>query len=262
MAFMLIKHRGSEPAVHPSAYLAPTATLVGDVRVGPRARVMYGAVLDAEAAHIDVGECSIICENAVLRGGSRTQPVVLGDHVFVGPHTTLLGCTVGRCAYLAAGTTVLQEASLQPGTVVAVGALVHARSAPPAEFFVPPNTIFAGGQVYTPGDPDLPAAIRSVGFAKVAFGVDADWEDRIVRYERSAEVRSAQFGDHADDEIIALRRPSLGTRKVAQPLRRPWKSAPVRWPRAWPPDEACGGSEVRASSSALDRDLVSATGDC
>ena len=55
---MLVRHRGHDPAVDPSAFVAPTATLVGDVRVGPRARVMYGAVLDAEASRVEVGECA------------------------------------------------------------------------------------------------------------------------------------------------------------------------------------------------------------
>lgn len=197
MATMLIRHRGCEPRVDPSAYVAPNAVLAGDVSVGPRARVMYGAVLDAEDGRIEVGECSIICENAVLRGG-----VTLGDHVFVGPQCTLLGCTVARCAYLATGATVLQEAELGPGAVVAIGAAVHARGSVPEEFFVPPGTLYVGGRVYAPGDPDLPAAIKAVGFAKVAFGVDAAWEDRIARYERTAEVRSAQFAAHAGDEIV------------------------------------------------------------
>ncbi|HEX6447272.1 MAG TPA: acyltransferase [Streptosporangiales bacterium] len=177
--------------------MAPTATLVGRVRVGPRARVMYGAVLDAEDGSIDVGECSVVCENAVLRG-----EVQLGDHVFVGPHATLLGCRVGRCVYLATGATVLQEAVLGAGAVVAIGAAVHATTALPEEFFVPPNTVAIGGQVYAPGDPGLPQAIKGVGFAKVAFGIEADWEDRIHRYERAAEVRSTQFAGHADDEIV------------------------------------------------------------
>ncbi|WP_028921854.1 gamma carbonic anhydrase family protein [Pseudonocardia acaciae] len=194
---MLIRHRGHAPIVDSSAYIAPTATLVGQVRVGPRARVMYGAVLDAEDGAVEVGECSVICENAVLRGDVR-----LGDHVFVGPHSTLLGCHVQRCVYLAAGATVLQEADLGAGAVVAIGAAVHARTVLPDEVFVPPNNVAIGDQVYTPGDPALPQAIRSVEFARVAFGVDSDWEDRIRRYERMTEVRSAQFAAHLDDEII------------------------------------------------------------
>src|SRR4051812_24639032 len=123
---MLIRHRGKSPVVDPTAYVAPTATLVGDVRVGPRTRIMYGAVLDAEAGHIFVGEACVITENAVLRA-TGTYPVTLADHVFVGPHATLLGTTVDRCVYLATGATVLQGSVLGAGACVAVHALVHAR---------------------------------------------------------------------------------------------------------------------------------------
>jgi carbonic anhydrase/acetyltransferase-like protein (isoleucine patch superfamily) len=157
---------------------------------------MYGAVLDAEDGVIDVGECAIICENSVLRGD-----VTVGDHAFVGPHATLLGCRVGRCVYLAAGATVLQEASLGAGAVVAIGAAVHARTVLPEQFFVDPNMIAIGEMVYAPGDPEMPVAIEQIGFSEVAFGVDPD-TDRITKCERMTEVRSAQFGAHAGDEIV------------------------------------------------------------
>ncbi|MGW2116207.1 gamma carbonic anhydrase family protein [Streptomyces zhihengii] len=158
-----IRHRGREPQVHPSAYVAPTATLVGDVRVGPRARVMYGAVLDAEGSRVEIGEAASICENAVLRASA-----VAGD---------------------------------QP---VVVGALVHARTVLPDEFFVPPHTV----ALHTPvrllaaGDPGLAEAVARVGFAQVAFGVDAGAADRLSRYERVAEVRAAEFAAHADDGVL------------------------------------------------------------
>ncbi|GIH52449.1 hypothetical protein Mro03_76280 [Microbispora rosea subsp. rosea] len=203
-----IRHRGHEPQVHPTAYVAPTATLVGDVRVGPRARVMYGAVLDAEGSRIEVGEAAVICENAVLRGSAVAgdQPVLVGDHVFVGPHATLLGCEVGRCVYVATTATVLQRARLGAGSVVAVGALVHARTVLPDEYFVPPHTVALDAPVrlLAPGDPGLAEAVGRVGFAQVAFGVDAEWTDRISRYEQVAEVRVAEFGTHADDEVLNL----------------------------------------------------------
>ncbi|MFH8597814.1 gamma carbonic anhydrase family protein [Streptomyces rimosus] len=157
-----IRHRGHEPQIHPTAYVAPTATLVGDVRVGARARVMYGAVLDAEGSRIEVGE-TVICENAVLRGSAVAgdQPVLVDDHVFVGPHATLLGCEVGRCVYVATTATVLQCAWLGAGAVVAVGALVHARTVVPDEYFVPPHTVALDAPVrlLAPGDPGLAEAV-------------------------------------------------------------------------------------------------------
>jgi carbonic anhydrase/acetyltransferase-like protein (isoleucine patch superfamily) len=178
---------------------------------------MYGAVLDAEGSRIEVGECAIVCEQAVLRAtaaGETQRAVVLGDHVFVGPHATLLGCRVDRCAYLATGVTVLHGARIGAGGSVAVGALVHAGARVPDEFFLPPNMIAVGDpvRVLPPDDPDaLGEAVRSTGFARLAFGVEAAWEDRIARYEQAAEVRSAEFAAHAHDTVLPVdvpRRPA------------------------------------------------------
>lgn len=202
---MLIRHRGVAPQVDPSAWVAPTATLVGDVRIGPRARVSYGAVLDAEGSRIEVGEACVVAEHAVLRAtavGEVEQPVTLADHVFVGPHATLLGCRVDRCAYLATGATVLHAARLGAGAVVAVGALVHARTLVDDEFFVPPMTVAIGepARIVSPDRTEvMAAAIKDVNFASAAFGVQAEWEDRVARYEQTAEVRVAEFGAHVDD---------------------------------------------------------------
>lgn len=194
--------------INSSTFVAPTSVLVGNVRVGGRSRIMYGAVLDSEASMIKVGECVIICENAALRAtGSEgiNYPVTVGDHVFVGPHATLLGCTVESCSYIATGATILHGAVVHSGAVVAVGALVHARTIIPREFFVPPNMIAIGDpiKVYNPGDSAVPEAIKSIAFAKAAFGIEADWEDRISRYRQSTEVRSKEFEDHFGDIIMS-----------------------------------------------------------
>jgi carbonic anhydrase/acetyltransferase-like protein (isoleucine patch superfamily) len=206
---MLLRHRGREPVIDSSAFVAPTATLVGDVRVGPRARVMYGAVLDAEASRIELGECAIVCEHAVLRAtaaGGTPRPVVLADHVFVGPHATLLGCRVDRCAYVATGATVLHAARIGAGGSIAVGALVHGGAMVPEEFFIPPNMVAVGDPVRVVPTDDpvvLAEVVRSTGFAQLAFGVQAGWEDRIARYEQVAEVRSEEFAAHVDDVLLS-----------------------------------------------------------
>jgi carbonic anhydrase/acetyltransferase-like protein (isoleucine patch superfamily) len=204
---MLIRNRGTEPIVDTSAFVAPTAVLVGRVSVGPRARVMYGAVLNSEASKVEVGATAIVCENAVLRAtsvGGAGLPVVVGDHAFVGPHATLLGCVVEPACYVATGATILQGATVESGAVVAVGALVHANTKVPSEFFVPPNTIAVGNplQVYAPDDEALPEAIRSANFAQTAFGVRTAWENRIQRYRETAEVRAQEFGSHLEDVVL------------------------------------------------------------
>jgi carbonic anhydrase/acetyltransferase-like protein (isoleucine patch superfamily) len=112
-----------------------------------------------------------------------------------------------RCAYLATGVTVLQAAHVRAGGSIAVGALVHAGTVIPGEFFLPPNMIAVGDpvRVLPPDDPTaLGEAVRSTGFARLAFGVEAVWEDRLARYEQVAEVRSEEFAAHADDVPVPL----------------------------------------------------------
>jgi carbonic anhydrase/acetyltransferase-like protein (isoleucine patch superfamily) len=196
-----------EPSIDPTAYVAPTAVLVGNVQIGPRARIMYGAVLDSGGSRIEIGECSVVCENAVIRAtgaGDKDYPVTLGDHVFVSPHSTLLGCTVEPCSYIATGATVLQGSLVKAGAAVAVGALVHAKTVVPAKTFVPPNMIAVGDpvRILAPDDKDLPEAIAKISFAKTAFAAEAEWEDRIERYRQATEARSKEFEAHSEDKIV------------------------------------------------------------
>lgn len=205
---MIIRHRGQEPELDSTVFAAPNATLVGNVKVSPRSRIMYGAVVDAEGSIIEVGECTIICENSVLRAtavGDMDHPVIIGDYVFVGPHATVLGCKVESCAYIAAGASILQGAVVHSGAVVAVGALVHANTVVPESFFVPPNSIAIGDPVrlHSPDEKEsLAEAIKSIGFATVAFGVDAQWKDQKLRYKQIAEIRSREFEAHFEDVVL------------------------------------------------------------
>ena len=205
---MLIKHRGFEPQFDSSVFVAPNATLVGKINIGPKSRVMYGAVIDSEGSEIEIGECSIICENAVIRAtasGDVDHPVSIGDHVFVSPQATMIGCTVESYSYIATGATVLQGATIHKGAIVAVGAFVHAKAAIPSEFFVPPNTIAIGDpvRIFSPDEKEtLVDAIRSIGFTKIAFDVEPQVHDRLSVMKKATEVRSKEFESHFDDQIL------------------------------------------------------------
>jgi carbonic anhydrase/acetyltransferase-like protein (isoleucine patch superfamily) len=205
---MRIRHRGQSPRIDPTAFAAPTAVLVGKVTVGPRARILYGAVLDSEGSRVEVGEASIVSENAVLRAtavGTVDAPVLIADHVFVGPHATLLGCTVESGAFLGTGATVLQGAVVRSGGVVGVGALVHARTVVPGGVFVPPNAVALGDplRIYGPGDGEsLVRAIQEIEFSRTAFGVEVSGRERHAIYEDVTETRSAEYAAHLDDEVL------------------------------------------------------------
>ncbi len=205
---MMIKHRGVEPCIKESVFIAPTAVICGNVTVGTDTRVMYGAVIDSEASAVMVGSCSIICENAVIRATKIEDvdhPVRIGDHVFISPHATLLGCQVASHAYIATGATVLQGAEVGQGAVVAVGALVHARTKIPDGFFLAPNTVAIGDplRIYGPGEQDaLVDAIKSIAFTKIAFGVTPLPEDRVATMTRATEIRSKEFEHHFNDIIL------------------------------------------------------------
>jgi carbonic anhydrase/acetyltransferase-like protein (isoleucine patch superfamily) len=205
---MMIRHRGKEPTFDSSVFIAPTSSVVGDVKIGRNARIMYGAVLDSEGSTVKIGECTIICENAVLRAtaeGDRAYPVVVEDHVFISPHATLLGCMVERCSYIATGATVLHGAVVHKGAAVAVGALVHARTLIPEGFFVPPNAIAIGDPVrlFSPNQrEELIEAIKAVGFARIAFNAEGVWEERITRYRQATETRSKEFENHLNDAVL------------------------------------------------------------
>src|ERR671933_955528 len=115
---MLLRHRGKAPSVHPDAYVAATAVLCGDVHVGAGARVLFGAVLTAEDGRVEVGERTVIMENALVRGRRRT-PARLGDDVLVGPHAHVNGAVVADGVFLATGAAVF------PGAIVGAASEVR-----------------------------------------------------------------------------------------------------------------------------------------
>ena len=138
---MLIEHLGERPITDPTARIAPTAVLCGDVRVGPDTSVGFGAVLTAESGPIVVGRQCVIMENAVIRGTKR-HPASVGDHVLVGPGAYLSGCAISARAFLATGSRV-QWRRWRPGRSVMI-ATVHLLTNLPEDATVPIGWVAVG----------------------------------------------------------------------------------------------------------------------
>ena len=120
---MLYEVGGKAPTVGADVFLAPTAVLIGDVRIGDRANVWFGAVLRGDASHIDVGAGCSIQDNAVVHC-ARDLPTVIGDDALVGHGALLEGCVLEPHALIGMGAIVLQRARVGAHAMIAAGAVV------------------------------------------------------------------------------------------------------------------------------------------
>jgi gamma-carbonic anhydrase len=196
---MLVEHRGKRPAVDPSAYVAPTAVLCGDVRVGPDARVLFGAVVTGEDGHVEVGARCVVMENALVRG-REAHPVELGEDVLVGPHAHVNGSVVGSGAFIATGAALFPGSRLGRNVEVRINGVVHVNTVLADDALVPIGWVAVGNpaRVIAPWDHDEIWRIqRALDFPGTVYGVSRDTTAR-ERMEKQAEW----FGAHRDDRIV------------------------------------------------------------
>jgi carbonic anhydrase/acetyltransferase-like protein (isoleucine patch superfamily) len=119
----IVELDGQVPAVGAGVFLAPSATVTGDVRIAERANVWFGAVLRGDASHIEIGPRSSVQDNAVIHCAAEL-PTIVGANVVVGHGAMLEGCVIEDGAVIGMGAIVLQRARIGAGTMVAAGAVV------------------------------------------------------------------------------------------------------------------------------------------
>jgi carbonic anhydrase/acetyltransferase-like protein (isoleucine patch superfamily) len=133
----LIEVNGISPTVGKDVFLAPTAVLAGDVRVGDRANIWFGAVLRADFAQIEIGAETSVQDNVVLHC-ARDLPTVIGRRCTIGHGALLEGCVVEDDALVGMGAIVLHHARVGAGAMLAAGAVLAERQT------VSPGVLAAG----------------------------------------------------------------------------------------------------------------------
>jgi carbonic anhydrase/acetyltransferase-like protein (isoleucine patch superfamily) len=123
----IIELDGVGPTIGEDVFLAPTAVLIGDVRVGDRANIWFGAVLRGDESHIEIGEETSVQDNSVIHC-AHELPTVVGRRVIIGHGALLEGCRIEDEAVVGMGCIVLQRASVGARAMVAAGAVVAERS--------------------------------------------------------------------------------------------------------------------------------------
>ena len=122
---MVVKLKGVAPQIGERVFVAETAAVIGDVRIGDDSSVWYSAVIRGDVNHIDIGSKVSIQDGAVIHctGGDGLETVI-SDDVIVGHNATIHSARIESHCLIGMGSTILDKARIGSGSIVAAGALV------------------------------------------------------------------------------------------------------------------------------------------
>jgi carbonic anhydrase/acetyltransferase-like protein (isoleucine patch superfamily) len=152
------------PSVHDTAWVAPSAEVLGAVELQAGSSVWYTAVLRADVEPIVLGERSNLQDGVVVHTDAE-HPTTIGSGVSVGHRAVLHGCTVGDDCLVGMGAVVLNGARIGAGSLVAAGAVV------PQDTVVPPRSLVAGVPASVRREIDDPGLLRIRANAEVYVGL-------------------------------------------------------------------------------------------
>jgi carbonic anhydrase/acetyltransferase-like protein (isoleucine patch superfamily) len=154
-----------EPAIDPTAYVAPSATLIGDVRLGPHASVWPRCVLRGDINFIEIGEATNVQDGTIIHLADD-YPVRIGRYVTIGHAAIIHACTIEDECLIGMRATILDGAVIGDHSIIGAGALVTAGTV------VPPGSLVLGvpGKVARTLEPPEQADIRKLAekYVKVA----------------------------------------------------------------------------------------------
>ncbi len=130
---MILTYQGIRPDIHPSAYVAPGADIIGKVKLERDSSIWFGCVLRGDVNRIEIGQATNIQDGSILHVDDG-HPCLIAHHVHVGHHANLHGCRVETGAMIGIGSIVLsgcrigEEAIVGAGSVVLEGTKIPPRS--------------------------------------------------------------------------------------------------------------------------------------
>jgi carbonic anhydrase/acetyltransferase-like protein (isoleucine patch superfamily) len=121
---LLYALEGVAPQIHPTAWVAPTAVLIGDVRLGPGANIWFNCVLRADTNPIIVGARSNIQDGTIIHVDHGDRFTEIGDDVTVGHAAIIHACKLRNRAFVGMGATVLDGAVIEEGGLLSANGLL------------------------------------------------------------------------------------------------------------------------------------------
>src|SRR5271170_5641611 len=136
--FMIRTYKGIKPVIPQSCYIDPSAQVIGDVILGEQASVWMNAVVRGDVNAIRIGAKSNVQDCAVLHGMRHLYPVIVGEMVTIGHNATVHGCVLEDAVLVGIGATILNNARIGEGSIIAAGAVI------PEHTVIPPRSLVAG----------------------------------------------------------------------------------------------------------------------
>lgn len=135
---MIIPYRAKWPKIHETAFVAPSADIVGDVEIGSHSSIWFQVVVRGDVNWIKIGDRTNIQDHSMLHVTRKKSPLKIGNEVTCGHRVTLHGCTIGNRILLGMGCIVLDDAEIGDDCIVGAGALVTKGTR------VPPGSLVVG----------------------------------------------------------------------------------------------------------------------
>ena len=120
----IISFRGHAPEISNSAFIAPTASIIGDVKIGAGSGIWYNCVLRGDMNEIRIGENSNVQDGTIIHVASLGQGTYIGSRVSIGHLALIHACTIEDGAMIGMQATVMDGALIEAGALVAAGSLV------------------------------------------------------------------------------------------------------------------------------------------
>jgi carbonic anhydrase/acetyltransferase-like protein (isoleucine patch superfamily) len=160
---MIRSFGGVHPQIHPTAYVDPSAQVIGDVHLGAEASIWCNCTVRGDMYYIRIGDRSNVQDNSVIHTRTGSHPTILEEEVTVGHSVTLHGCYVERGSLIGIGSILLDDVRIGERSLVAAGSLVSPGT------IIPPGSLVMG----------FPAKVKRPLTDEEVAGLDLFWQNYV-----------------------------------------------------------------------------------
>ncbi len=124
MSPTILPFEGQTPRIDATAFVAPTACVIGDVEIGPDSSIWYGVTVRGDVNFIRIGARTNIQDNSVVHVTTARHPTTIGDDVLIGHMAMIHGCALQDSCFIGMKACILDGAVVESGAMIAAGALI------------------------------------------------------------------------------------------------------------------------------------------